>query len=56
MSQSIFIECPECGLAFDTEEWCDGSCPDCGNDYEWYDDYDEVEVRWFSDDNFNTAF
>lgn len=50
MSQSIFIECPNCHLEFHAEEWCDGECPDCGNEYEWHDapdlQEDEADLIW----------
>lgn len=52
MAQSVFLECPSCGLTFPAEEYCDGECPDCGNGFEWDDSEEnesgELEPLWGS--------
>lgn len=42
------IECPVCKTEMKVEEWEDGTCSGCGNEYYWdeqliYDDDGEIE-------------
>ena len=48
MGQIRFITCPKCTLEFDAEEFVDGECPDCGNEFIWMDDGEETFPLWES--------
>lgn len=42
--------CPVCGTGFESEEWIDGECPGCDNNYYWEEVYTDdnywSEIHW----------
>lgn len=50
MGQVQFITCPKCTLKFDAEEFVDGECPDCGNEFVWEEEpYGGASAIWESE-------
>lgn len=49
------LECPKCEHEFDATEYIEGSCPNCDNRYQWYEESLEDDaycgVVWETDDD-----
>lgn len=61
----VELECPKCEHEFDATDYIEGSCPNCDNRYQWYeqdfDDGDSLDswcgVVWETDnDHVKNAF
>lgn len=47
------ITCPLCDLHFDAEEFVDGECPECWNEFIWMNDGEEIFPLWESNGDQN---